>query len=280
MLKKLSLSTSILFSLQLNAAEPQKSWIKDRVEKAEERLKKTDSGKKLWQSIEAHGGLATWYGNGMLSFEYDYKTVDGKRRFDTKQIVDTWSAKAAHELTDDTKVRFGWDGKVAWKIDKKNSLKINPRFWSLTPYYFVGIPFVLADEGINISNLPEKTYDGKNYDVLKVTFGNDVGDSPDDYYIVYLDKKDSTVGLIRYVVSYKGFFPDGGQTPESLMEYNGEQIVKGIKFPKSYRSFTFDPKAHKTIDPKAKIDFENVSFVSWDDSLVEKPKEATVVNSF
>ena len=102
----------------------------------------------------------------------------------------------------------------------------------MTPYYFVGLPFVLSDEGVNFSKFDNITYEGEDHYVVKAAFGDGVGDAS-DYYILYLNAKTFRLSAIRYIVSFKGFFPDGGHGAEKLMTYEGEQVIKGIRFPKN-----------------------------------------------
>jgi len=80
-----------------NLARVPDTWIKTRVENAEEKLNKSEAGKIVWQAMEAHGGLANFYGNGPLSFHFDYQPLDGSTRRNTYQTVDTYSNKARHQ---------------------------------------------------------------------------------------------------------------------------------------------------------------------------------------
>ena len=63
------------------------------------------------------------------------------------------------------------------------------------------------------------------------------GDAPDDYYIVLIDRETRRVGGMRYVVSYPGFYPDGGHGAESFIVYDGAQTIDGIVFPQTFRTF-------------------------------------------
>ncbi len=86
--------------------------------------------------------------------------------------------------------------------------------------------------------------EGITYDLVKVTFGEGVGDAPDDYYVIYLHPESHLVGAYRYVVSYPAYFPEGGHTPEKIMVLDGKQVVEEIVFPESYRTFMWkDEKA-------------------------------------
>lgn len=225
-------------------AIPPTSWVEARAAKAEARLQKTEAGRLVLAGIRARaeGGLRQWFSAGPLGFRFAYRPVHGKGVRDSYQVVDTWSSRAFHRWTPQPKVTFGWDGKRAWKHPKDATLTINARFWSLTPYYFVAIPFVLGDEGVNLKVEGEATLEGKAYKMVRVTFATGTGDAPDDYYIAYFDKKTHRLGALRYVVSYPGYFKKGKHSPEKIMIYDGDQSVHGIHFPKSFRTFTWDGK--------------------------------------
>lgn len=226
----------------MNDAVPLPDQVEERVAAAEERLNASEAGQRLWQAIEAHGGLARWYGNGPLAFQFNYQPLDDGTPRNTYEVASYWSAQTRHQLVRDTTVQYGWDGQQAWASPTDTLIPYNVRFWSLTPYYFAGIPFVLADEGINLTLLKPDTLAGDTYDLVKVTFGAGVGDAPDDYYVIYVAQDDNRVGTIRYIVSYPGYFPDGGHAPEKLMTYEGAQTVEGITLPECYRTFWWTDK--------------------------------------
>jgi hypothetical protein len=119
-------------------------------------------------------------------------------------------------------------------------LPTNARFWSLTPYYFVGVPFVLADPGVQHAMEGTMTFEDKTYDLVRITFASGTGDAPDDFYVMLLDPDTHHVRGVRYVVSYPGFYPDGGHSPEKLMMYDGEQTIGGITFAETYRAFPWN----------------------------------------
>ncbi len=217
------------------------SWIKARVTETQARLGKTKTGKLLWAALEAHGGLNTWFSNGPLAFRFAYRPVKGKAR-DTHQVIDTWSSRARHTHTADKSLTFGWDGKVAWRMPKGKQQPIAVRFWSLTPFYFVGIPFVLSDKGIHLKLEDTIKFEGRTYHQLRVTFGSGVGDAPKDFYVAYIDTETKRIGGVRYIVSYPGFFKKGGHSPEKFMAFDGQQKVGGVTFPKAYRTFKWDGK--------------------------------------
>lgn len=234
------------------------SWVSDRVSSAEERLNADPAGTKVWQSIQAHGGLNAWFANGPIYFQFDYKPLGGGTRRNSFQTIDQWSSRAVHIWPADTTISFGWDGKNAWIKPDSVEIPINPRFWSLTPFYFLGLPFVLADEGINYESLGEEKLDGEQYDLVKITYQSGTGDAPDDFYIIYINKKTKLMGALRYVVSYPGFFPNGGHSNEKIMKITDLKEIEGIKLSTGYKTFWW--KNESVEQHITNIDVTDVSF--------------------
>jgi len=249
-----------------NLAKVETSWITERVAKTEKRLNSTEAGKIVWQSMEAHGGLQRFFENGPLSFRFDYVPLDGSTRRYTDETVDTWRNKAVHWNPEDTTQRFGWDGEKAWKqVTDSTAFPYDMRFWALTPYYLAGSPFILDGEGVQLERLEDKTFKNINYDVIKITFNEGTGDAPDDYYIIYVGKEDRKVAVVRYIVSYPKYFPNGGNSPEKLMEVQGTTIIDGIELPSGFHThwLTEDQEAGEHITT---IKIDQIRF----DSEIEK----------
>lgn len=245
-----------------------------RVQDAQKRLSQSPAGELLWASIEAHGGLERWFNNGHLAFRFTYHPI-GKDPNDTRQIVDIWSSRARHDVVDKG-VTYGWDGSQAWILPPDGNAGTNVRFWSLTPFYFVGVPFVLADQGVVLEQMGEVEFEGVNYQTVKASFEPGTGDAPDDFYVVYIHPETRRVGGVRYVVSYPGFFPDGGHTPEKWMSYDGAQTVDGIVFPESFRTFAWDGKAHGELATNT-----TMTEVSWvREASFEVPAGAKILEGF
>lgn len=256
------------------------SWIENRVSKAKQKLSKTEAGKIVWQSMNAHGGLENWYKNGPLSFRFDYQPLDNSVRRNTYQTIDTWSLKVKHSETQDRSNQFGWDSNDFWvKAKDSTTFGYDTRFWSLTPIYFVGQPFILDGTGVNLSKLEQVKYKDILYDRVKVTFDAGTGDAPDDYYILYMNATTHKLKVIRYIVSYPGYFEKGDHLPEKFMELEGEQTISGVSFPQAYRTYWLDdneqPGEHIT-----DIDLTEIKFLpELKSSFFDIPKGADTINS-
>lgn len=261
-----------------NAVKAPISWVENRVAKAKEKLETSDAGKIVWEAMEAHGGLSKWFANGPISFHFDYQPLDGGEPRNTYQTIDTWRSRARHFSAVDSTQQFGWDGGMAWvKAKNSNVFNYNTRFWSLTPYFFVGQPFVLQGKGTNLELLDQVEFKNSLYNVVKVTFDSGTGDAPDDYYVLYFNTRSRKLEVIRYIVSYPGYFEKGKHLPEKFMELQGEQIVEGITFPKNYKTYWLNeenaPGEHIT-----DIQLSEIKFLpQLESSYFDVPKDAKVL---
>lgn len=262
---------------EYDLAIPRDAWVADRVEDSRERLQGSEAGEIVWKSIEAHGGLTRWFANGPIFFRFNYAPLGDSTTRDTYQTVDTWSSMARHYYAVDEAEQFGWDGEQAWYVTQDDKLDINPRFWSLTPYYFIAMPFVLADPGVNLELVGEQSVDDETFDVVKVTFGEDVGDAPDDYYVLYFDKETRKVHGLRYIVSYEGFFPDGGHSPEKFMRFEGEQTVDDITLAKNFPTYKWNKEEGTVGEKVTAIELSEVEFKpDVEKSFFEVPEGAEI----
>ena len=254
-------------------------------QEATARLSATPGGQVVLRAIDAHGGLEAWYEAPTSSFTWEYSNVGSNARFKTRAVVDNQTRRAYHEIltigTPDApepfEGRFAWDGEQAW-IYPADTPTINPRFWALTGYYFQQIPFVLADPGLTYTVLPDEEMDGKPYDMVRVSFGAGVGDSPGDTYTLYVDKDDDMVAAIRYTVTY-GRQPSGEadarRPAETQMLYQDYTTVDGLTVPTHFYGSNFADGAV--------VDFKNEAWAAeisyrqpFDESKLAMPDGARI----
>ena len=163
-------------------------------------------GKQLvMESIEAHGGTDKWYNSGDLSFRWTYHMTDKgpEAVVATIQTVNPKTLDVVHEVVG-SETRFGIKDGQAWVHPADAEFMVPPAFWSLTPFYFIGIPFVFNDPGANFEKLAETIeFGGKDYTQVKVTYDSDAGASPDDWYVLLIDP-DTKLSLGRKPGKEKG----------------------------------------------------------------------------
>ncbi len=152
----------------------------------------------LEQSIDAHGSLETFRAYGTLEYDQTFD-LKGKFTLTNHQLIDL---KSRNVLITSDDYKLGFDGQEAWIVPNIQALGIPPRFYASTPFYFFGLPFLFADPGVNTEPLGIKELNGKEYNVVKFTYEQGIGDTPDDDYIAYFDKETNRLEVLTYIVTY------------------------------------------------------------------------------
>lgn len=262
-----------------------------RVDAAKKRLMASEAGKKVLRSIDAHGGLNAWFSQDGFGFTYDYAPVSKeKQRKKSHQVIDVMTARAYHSLEIPAKGPFAFDGKKAWS-KLEGDAKFAARFWALTPYYFVGMPFVLSDPGVNLEVVDHTAAAAglENADVIAVTFDSNVGDAPEDTYHAFLDKENGVLVGLRYTVTYAPFFEgkEKKRSQDKIVHYKDVKAAGPLKLARSHAFFAFDPAKEKAKEKGAalreKLTQATISDVEYnatfDEAKLEMPAGAKVDTS-
>jgi len=221
---------------------------------------KNEARQLVMESIEAHGGKEKWYASGQLQFRWKYHMTDkGPNAIvDTIQTIDPSTLAVVHEVVG-RDVRFGMsDNGEVWIRPSGAEFSPPPRFWALTPFYFVGIPFVFNDPNANFELLSETMeFESKNYTQVKVTYNQAAGDSPDDYYVLLIDQETNLVRGAYYTVTSELVAPDGPGPPK-FITLDNLQDVGGVLLAGGHRTFRME-------DGKIgeQMRFTEVSGVKW-----------------
>ncbi|MEM1134809.1 MAG: DUF6503 family protein [Bacteroidota bacterium] len=219
----------------------------------------------LAKALAAHGGLEKWQSFGTLEYEMQ------KPDFSEYQLIDLKNRKTLL-ITDNYKL--GFDGEQAWVIPSKDAFGGKSiRFYHNLYFYFFSLPFVLADPGIEYEEMGEETVDGKAYNVLKISYGENVGDSPEDNYICYFNKDDNMLDFIRYTVTY---YSKEQSTKYNALKYDDWQEINGMKLPLNMSFYTWEDGSFGK--QRSSAVFENVVFSNEVPNTVtfQKPEGAEV----
>lgn len=184
----------------------------------------------LGSTLDAHGGLEKWRAFAGVEYDLNWKSAKGDRH--DHEIFNLHDRSGL--ITSDKYSLGSSDGKV-WIKPGLDALGGTPaRFYMGTPFYFFGMPFVFADPGSKQESLGKTKFRGVEYDALKITFAKGTGDTPDDYYTVYLDPDSHQLKLTIYVVTYgmtaKGKTVD--QLERHAIIFDEWQTVAGLLVPK------------------------------------------------
>ena len=227
------------------------------------------------RSIEAHGGLKKWQSFASVEYDLIYERPNGEKR--DHQLFDLRSRNGL--ITADEYTLGASKGEV-WIKPRLDALGVTPpRFYMWTPFYFFAMPFVFADPGVKQESLGRQTFQGQAYDVVKITYESGVGDSPDDFYIAYLDPVSGRLKLAVYIVTYPSLRK--GKPLEELEQhaivFEEWQEADGLTVPKAAAYFDWK---NETIEGEAlgRLRFANVQFstTALDTSKFAKPADAVV----
>ncbi len=175
--------------------------------------------------LDAHGGLDTWNAMNTLKF------TRGEGAGADHHVVDLKSRKSTMSVTD--KYTMGNDGDKVWVSPHRDSFPgRSPTFMKNLLFYFVALPYVLADPGVKYEDLGEKEVNGKKYLVLKTSFEANIGDAPGDQYILYVNPETHIIDFINYSVTY---FDASRAEKYSALQFEWQE-ANGLKFPSVAKS--------------------------------------------
>ncbi len=218
----------------------------------------------------AHGGLAAWAGAPTVAFTDEWSPGDGATRI----VVEQGKRRAILDAVDGSS-SIVWDGEKAWSIDWE--APIPPRFMALLNYYFVNLPWLVHDTGVVLGAPGQgKLHDDPTaYITIMMTFEGGVGDTPEDYYRLYIHPETFELKACDYIVTYRALLPEGMKaTPENTLIFDSWTTVEGLKVPTAFTIYKADRSKY------AACTIRDWSFSQkFDESRMTMPEGAVVDGS-
>lgn len=213
--------------------------------------------------IDAHGGYDVWARQQMMTY-----TLPGKKE---KHQVQLQSRKVRLEAENYT---IGYDGQDVWIQQDSAYFGRSPRFYHNLYFYFIAMPFVLADPGIKYEEVPAINFGGVDYPGIKISYADNVGDSPDDNYILYYHPESFQMEWLAYTVTYRS---QEASDNFKLIRYTDWKAVEGVVLPHNLTWFKYEEG--KVIEPARDpmlVTNMTLSKTAPDDALFAKPDGAEV----
>jgi hypothetical protein len=154
----------------------------------------------LQRGVQAHGGLNKWKQFGAV--EYDFSLEMGDVSRSDHHVVDLYSRDARVEGEAYT---IGVTDTSAWAAPSMEAYGFHapPRFYGKAYPYLFSVPFVFGDPGVETEAVGQRKLQGSTYNVVKVTFEQGVGDTPEDVYYVYCDPNSHRVRAALFSVTFR-----------------------------------------------------------------------------
>lgn len=198
--------------------------------------------------IAAHGGMERWKNAPTVSFT-DTWTMGGSSEGRTSRVmVEQGKRRATIDMVG-SDARMAWDGTTAWSLDWQSP--VPPRFLALLNYYFLDLPWLMKDPGVVLDAPGTRTLwdDPKIYTTIRVTFEPGTGDTPDDYYVLYIDPGTHRLHACEYIVTYADLLPPGVEhTPPHILVYDEYETVDGLLVPARFTIYQEDHSVYARCD--------------------------------
>ena len=217
-------------------------------------LKKQRIPQEIWNVLEAHGGLEKWDRMKTLSFSIPKEGLDEVHTIDLHSRMDRVMAPAYD---------IGFDGVTAWSVNKEEEYKGDPSYRHDLMFYFYAMPFVLADEGINYEIAQPMVYEGISYPGVKITYQANVGEAPDDVYLLHYHPETNEMAWLGYKATFGKELKPG---PPSWIKYDKWAEVNGVSLPTSIAWQKLENG--EIVGERNRVSFTNIS-------LSEESKEAS-----
>lgn len=181
------------------------------------------------------------------------------------------------ELTGgDGVITIVYDGEQAWLSPADAAVPGPPaRFHVLTWPYFVAVPYKLDDPGTahaDAGGHPIRS-DNESLPGVKITFGNGVGDTPDDWYMAFAEPDTGRLTALSYIVTYGKDAETANEQP-SIALYDDFIEVDGVPFATTWTFHYWTPGEGLVGEPKGSAKLSNIAFVEPPAGAFDKPEGA------
>ncbi len=139
------------------------------------------------------------------------------------------------QRTDGTRIRIrkqngsdilfdGSDGWLAPAVQQDPDARFDLFAW----HYFFCLPWKLSDPGVRWQPLPDRVFDNALCASTRLTFAPGTGDAPDDWFLVFSDKKEGLLRGAVYVVTFGGKDLQSAEKEPRAIFYGDFSPVDGI----------------------------------------------------
>ena len=234
-MKKEILIGLVGIGLAIACSNPEKKKVTQEEEKVTEEATQLSEEQKLVSEIEQVHQKSLYSSYEVVQFDLNL-TFGGKERFNGRMYVSTNGGKV--KMEDAQGLRY-WDGNKAMVLpNEENNEKA--RFDLLTWSYFFTAAYKLNDPGTNHEYLGSKVLGDGEYNSTKLTFNDGVGDTPDDWYIIYQDKNSGLLAGMAYIVTSGDTDIEEAEKDPHVITYEAYTDVTGIPFATQWNFWTWN----------------------------------------
>ena len=164
-----------------------------------------------------------------------------------------------------------WDGEDAW-VSPAGAEFPEARFHALTWPYFLSVPTKLRDPGSRVATLGEKEMRGQKFEAAKLTFDPGVGDTPDDWYVLYRDPASGRLAAMAYIVTFGTLREEAEKEPHAIT-YDEFVDVDGVPIPTKWTFWMWNEAEGIHGEPIGDVTLTDPAFVTPEPTAFELPED-------
>lgn len=211
----------------------------------------------LAKSVQSAHGAWRWTNSRCVQADIQI-AFGGQVRITGTLLTDRSAGKV--RLTFNNGTVLVYDGQKVW-MSPPNANVAKPRFDALTWAYFLAAPFKLADPGTHLQNMGmQPFYADRQLPAAKLTFGQGVGDTPDDWYIVYVDPQTRWLRGMAYIVTYGREVDEAEKNPHAIT-YDNYVNLAGVILPRTWTFWNWSKDQGVTGQPIGSATLSNMQMV-------------------
>lgn len=178
------------------------------------------------QKIESAHQKDAFYQEEAITFHLNL-SFHGKQRLDAQVSTTTNSNKGIIEYSNGEVIAFSHD--TVFCTQKLSENESKTRFDAYTWSYFFLFPYKLSDPGTVWSETTVDTIKQRTFNRQKLTFKNAVGDTPDDWYIVFSNPENHLIEYSSYIVTANKTLEEAEADPHAI-QYLDYKNIGNIPF--------------------------------------------------
>ncbi|MDX1682861.1 MAG: hypothetical protein R3336_07060 [Phycisphaeraceae bacterium] len=170
------------------------------------------------------------------------------------------------------KVRHATD---AW-ISPKDAEFPRGRFHVLTWSYFLAAPFKLDDPGTRLEALGLRPLTPERHSLVpaaRLTFDEHVGDTPDDWYIVYRQPDTDRLLAMAYIVTY-GKAKENAEKEPHAVRFRQFKKIDGVVLPTHWTFHHWSEEKGLYGEPMGEVILRNIHFPDDVDRIGHRPGDS------
>lgn len=177
------------------------------------------------QSIEQAHKIKSFLSHKVVQYNIEL-AFGGNPRLNASITQTTDGSKIKIENKNGSTIYF--DGTNVYGFPKEANFK-GARFDIFTWSYFFALPYKLNDQGTTWGKVKNHKWGESEYSTSKLSFAAEVGDTPDDWYLVYKNPQTALLEGAAYIVSFGKELTKAEANPHAI-KYANFTTVEGIPF--------------------------------------------------